>query len=214
MPRLLAVLLVLAAAAGAGYFFFGRGGAGNDAPPPVVSNQSAASESQPEADIVADAIELTQGQAGRIMWSLKADTGRYHEQDGLIDLDEPRITYFLGEKREEVHLGSQAGTVYQKQDRIVLSELVSGSYDAFDIKANRLDYEGEGGALILSGAVSLKRFGLDLDADKAVIHLLNKTMTATGNVTAVIRRDELASETGAAPASEPASAPAPEGSEQ
>jgi LPS export ABC transporter protein LptC len=209
MRRLLALLLVLAAAAGVGYIFFGLDDgddAGSGSVSPVVSDQNATPESQPEADIVADSIELTQGRAGRIMWSLKADTGRYHETDGLIDLEEPRITYFLGKDREEVRLGSRAGTVYQQQDRVVLSERVSGAYDAFDIKANRLDYEGEGGELILSGAVSLKRFGLDLDADQAVIHLLNKTMTATGNVTAVIRRDELASEPtppAFAPAGEP-----------
>lgn len=189
MQRFLTLVLLLAVAAAAGYFILWQ-----DKPPEPEPETSASDESPataaPEADIVAQSIELTQGRAGKIMWSLEAQTGEYDEAAGIIDLDQPRITYYLGEKREKVRLGSKTGTVYQNEDRLILRQGVTGAYDVFDIGADQLDYDGEDGELVLVGDVTMRRSGLELFSQHSVIHLLSKNMTATGNVTAVIRRHE------------------------
>jgi LPS export ABC transporter protein LptC len=138
-----------------------------------------------EAQIVAEDVELVQGQQGSVEWKLLAKTAKYNQEKKLVGVTVPRLTAFYGEDRREVFISADRGEVDQTQNNLTLYDNVVGRFGGMDIEAPYLDYVGHDDMVFIKGGVNVKRPDLDMKADEAEINLESRVLVATGNVVAI-----------------------------
>jgi len=152
----------------------------------TVEDQSEKSRQQliDEAQIVAEDVELVQGQQGAIEWKLLAKTAKYNQEKKLVGVTVPRLTAYYGDDRREVFISADRGEVDQTKNNLTLYDNVVGRFGGLDIEAPYLDYVGQSDMVFIKGGVYVKRPDLDMTADEAEINLESRVLVATGNVVA------------------------------
>ena len=152
----------------------------------VVEEQTEKSRQQliDEAQIVAENVELVQGQQGTMEWKLLAKTAKYNQEKKLVGVTVPRLTAYYGEDRREAYVSADRGEVDQAKNNLTLYDNVVGRFGGMDIEAPYLDYVGQDDMVFIKGGVYVKRPDLDMTADEAEINLESRVLVATGNVVA------------------------------
>ncbi|NDV19205.1 LPS export ABC transporter periplasmic protein LptC [Pseudodesulfovibrio sp. JC047] len=139
-----------------------------------------------EANVVAKDIELVQGKQGSLTWKLLAKTAKYNQERGLIGVETPQLTAFLGTDRKEVYVRSDRGEVDQANDNLTLYDNVSGRFGTLALDAQQLDYVGAIDKVYLKGGVTVRRPDLTIQATALEIDLVTRQLVAAGAVTALL----------------------------
>ena len=142
--------------------------------------------SEADVDISAEGIELTQGESGRLEWTLKAVRGDYAQESGRIYLTRPDMVYFMGEDRTEVRVRAGTGNVAQNEDLVALEDNVTAHYGEFTVLAGTLDYMGRNKSLRLGDDVRVSRPGMRFNASVVDVDVSTRDILAVGGVAAVL----------------------------
>lgn len=110
--RLLIVFVLLGLGAG-GYYFTAQD---EEKPSNEVRQQVSTDPVEPESvmDLALKGIDLLQGEMGEEQWKLKAELAYYSEEDGVIQVSNPEITYYL--KSDSNASGNTFGQTFGKTD--------------------------------------------------------------------------------------------------
>lgn len=146
-----------------------------------------------EADVVGEDVELTQGADGRIDWKVQAKSAQYDETKGLVAVNLPQLTAYIGEERGEVFLRADRGEVDQTGDNLRLWDDVIGRYGRFAVSAADFDYIGSMNKIYLRGQVCIERQDMAVNATTVEIDITARTLVAAGGVTATLSPRELES---------------------
>ena len=139
-----------------------------------------------EADIVAEDVELTQGNNGRIDWKVKAKSAQYDEQKELVTVSLPQLTAYVGEDRAEVFIRADLGEVDRAGDNLRLWDDVIGRYGTFALSAENFDYIGSMDKVYLRGQVSIERQDMAVNATAIEIDVKSRELVAAGGVSATL----------------------------
>lgn len=142
-------------------------------------------------DIIAQDIELMQGEQGRIGWRVQAKTAKYSQDKGLVVVSLPQLTAYVGENQEEVFIRADLGEVDQEGDNLRLWDNVIGRYGMFALKADSFDYIGAMNRVYLKGGVGVERPDISVNATALEIDVETRELVAGGGVEAIITPEGL-----------------------
>lgn len=142
-----------------------------------------------DVDVSMQGLTLTQGEEGAMRWKLVAESATYLQEQGRIRVDGPLITYYRQDSGEEIEVRAPQGEVDQNTEEAWLWPDVEMRSGQSTVTAEKLHYAGSGRTITLTGGVVLKRPDMRVDAENAVVELESNSITATGRVKAVLRRD-------------------------
>lgn len=138
------------------------------------------------ADIVAEDIELAQGQSGRIDWKIAAKSARYDQEEKVVSIEMPQLVAYVGDDRDEVFVRAMNGEVDQESDNFRLWESVDGRYGMFAVSADEFDYIGAMDKVYLKGEVIIYRPDISVTAKAIEIDVKTKELLAAGGVKAIL----------------------------
>ena len=98
-------------------------------------------------DLTLKGVNLSQGKEGQESWKLKAASAQYAQEEGIIQLHKPEITYYLPPDREIVVVTSVRGEMEQKQNNAKLWEDVIVTRAGGQIRSEQLFYTGKTNSL-------------------------------------------------------------------
>lgn len=139
-----------------------------------------------EPDIAAQDVEIVQGSGGEIRWRLRAQKAEYDQTRGVVRVERPQMTSYLGPDRQEVFIMSEQGVVDQGADNMEFSGGVVGKVSDFTLKARSFDFLSETNIITLRGMVELTRPDMVVHAGVVRIDLANRQMVADEGVDAEI----------------------------
>jgi LPS export ABC transporter protein LptC len=186
VPAVLAVLL-LAALAGAWYLW--------QRMPDMDELRRAAEDIEMDAEVGVDLslqdIELSHGTEGRLQWRLTAKKANYLQEQGVVEVTEPRMVYFFaqGTKQAErmpgnLTIRAAGGTVRQEEQAATLRNDVVAVYKDMTITAEELEYDGPGQRVVLRGNVLLESPDFDCRAQVMRFSLKTQDLVAEQGVAA------------------------------
>lgn len=136
-----------------------------------------------DADAVMQDVVLTHGGEGRMIWRLEARTARYGDDQGIIEVDEPRIVYYPG-NAQPIRVTAAAGKARQKEGSVVLGPEVHAFYQDKLLKSPRLDYTEKDKLLHLSGPVKILGPDIEAEAGEVVMNPDSGRITAEKGIKA------------------------------
>lgn len=142
-----------------------------------------------DVDVSMQGLTLTQGEEGAMRWKLVAESATYLQEQGRIRVDGPLITYYRKDSDEPIEVRAPQGEVDQNTEEAWLWPDVEMRSGQSTVTAEKLHYAGSGRTITLTGGVVLKRPDMRVDSESAVVELESNSITATGGVKAVLRRD-------------------------
>jgi LPS export ABC transporter protein LptC len=137
-------------------------------------------------DVSAERIELAQGRNQSMEWSLSAGRGEYDQQNRLVVIADPDVTYYLGRERKPVRVRGEKGSVSQETGGVRLWGGVRVDFDNFGVNATELEYFSANKTLRLDRNVTLSRAGLTANASAVAMNLDSMDVTVTGPVSALV----------------------------
>lgn len=133
-------------------------------------------------DLSLKGIELLQGEHGEELWRLNAKGAWYDQQQGVIQVSHPEITYILKTDKQELTVTSGRGIVDQQSRIARLWEDVEIQREGGYIRCDLLIYNGTDHTLNMPGTVRFEGPDLFGSADDVVWHLNENAVTADSNV--------------------------------
>lgn len=102
-------------------------------------------------DLTLKGVNLSQGKEGEETWTLEAESALYAQDEGVIQLRAPNITYFLPPARETVVVVAKRGEIDQKTNNARLWEEVVITRSGGQIRSEQLFYTGKTHSLNIPG---------------------------------------------------------------
>lgn len=148
--------------------------------------------------LAAREVTLTQGEGGRAVWKLVAESAQYKTEAGVAEVDNPVITYFPparegdgGEQPSQTPLIVRApkGSVDRARDEARLWPKVEGEQGETRLFGEALTYAGADKLAVLTGGagpVRVEREGMRVEAPRVEISVRDRTVTALGGVTTIL----------------------------
>lgn len=191
----LAALVAMLVAAGMGWWFYAEYGknasvlsqVADMAGVPGLDVKGDVELGKDDVDIAVQTVELSQGEAGQQLWSLKARSASYSQDQGKVAVDEPEIVYYFKDSGKTLSVRAAQGLVEQEERRARLWPDVWATMDGRVITAGELRYDGETSALTLHDDVRLTGEGLAFRAEQLRVDLATGDMAGEGGVTATFR---------------------------
>lgn len=163
-------------------------------PPSDKTTPSQAPSTQEEAlDLALKSITLSQGEGGIEIWRLKAEWANLRKQDNLIQVDTPRLSYFL-EDGKVMYVASDKGDVEQKKQLLRFIDHVRVTLDEKQLTGPLLIYNGEDKSMTMPQGGVFTDPGIEGSARLFVWHIDSKIIEAEGDVLFHISRSEKAPE--------------------
>jgi len=145
---------------------------------------------EPGVDLLATGVEFSEGEEGSKQWALTADLAKYSQDEGLVLVEKPRITYYMQPDGDQVLVAAVAGEVDQNKNTARLWPEVNATMGESVLKSRDLAYDGKTRVLSLSGGVNIDRPGMLVSAAEARVFLETRRVVAEGEVEAVIYLDD------------------------
>lgn len=108
-----------------------------------------------DVDLSLKGIELSHGKEGQLHWKLTAKRAQYLQDQGVVEVTEPKISYHFVDDNKTLEVVAAQGRIEQQNERARLWPEVTAEYGENTLRADELEYEGERRELILSGNVQL-----------------------------------------------------------
>lgn len=138
-----------------------------------------------DVDLSLEGVTLSQGRNGTKLWNLEAKSTNYAEAEDNLVLDSPVVTYW-GNDTIPVHVDAPHGQVWQKKDLARMWGGVHVTRDAYELRAQTLDYHGAQRTFILTEHVQLNGPTIQAVSDTMVYHLETGDIEASGNVQVIL----------------------------
>lgn len=108
-----------------------------------------------DVDLSLKGVTLSQGEKGELHWELKAEQAHYVQDEGMVEVVAPTITYRTAGGEGLLTVQAPKGAIWQEQQRARLWPEVRATYEQNVLTAEELTYNGEQRALELRGNVTL-----------------------------------------------------------
>lgn len=134
-------------------------------------------------------ITMTQGEQGMELWRLKADWGNMRRRDNVMELEQPRFTYYMPPDNRAVLILSDKGDIAQEEQRIRFLNSVVATYDDKTLLAPEMHYVGKARDVICPRGGRIIGQGYEGSADNIVWHMNDHMITAFGNIDVTFESD-------------------------
>lgn len=108
-----------------------------------------------DVDLSLKGVVLSHGEKGELHWELKAKQANYVQDQGMVEVAEPVITYRVAGGEGMLTVEAPKGAIWQDQERARLWSKVRAVYDQNVLTADELIYDGKQRELKLDGNVTL-----------------------------------------------------------
>lgn len=187
---LLILLLALVAGAGLWYVF-----AGQSQVPDLAEVEVEQDDEERPVDLSAAGVELMHGDEGRLKWRLMAQSARFLQEGGIVEVDGPEIVYMLEGMDGELHVNATQGVIEQDLETARLWPDVVAVYQDNVMNAQELTYSGAENTLRLTGGVSMAGPTITCSAQELAFDLTANILTMGPDVNATflveLPQDEL-----------------------
>lgn len=172
MTRLFWIILAALAGGAALWYSFGERSS-----VPELAEVQVEDQGDQAVDLSAAGVELMHGDAGRLKWRLMAQSARFLQAGGVVEVDGPEIIYMLEGAEGELHVTAAKGLIEQDVERAKLWPDVEAVYQGNVIRAAELTYSGMENSLVLSGGVSLTGPTITCQAEELRFDMTTNVLT-------------------------------------
>lgn len=154
--------------------------------------QDAVIETADPEEVVAlamKAINLAQGENGAELWRLKADWGNIRRRDNIMELENPRFTYYMSPDGKAVSIVSRKGEIEQEQQIIRFVDSVVATYEDRTLQAPLITYSGKPRELVCPQGGNVRGEGYEGRADRIVWQMNSEILEAFGDVVVMFEQD-------------------------
>lgn len=141
------------------------------------------------AALAMKAITMTQGEQGIELWRLKADWGNMRRKDNVMELEQPRFTYYMPPDNKVVSILSDKGDIEQEEQRIRFLDSVVATYDDKTLHAPEMHYVGKTRDVICPRGGLIIGQDYKGSADNIVWHMNDQMIRAFGNIDVTFEND-------------------------
>ncbi|WP_092158871.1 LPS export ABC transporter periplasmic protein LptC [Maridesulfovibrio ferrireducens] len=142
--------------------------------------------SDSDSDVSAEEIELIQGTGGDIEWILRAGSADYDQENGMVKVDKPKVTYYLGRDRKEVFVRALYGEVSQQGKGLKLWDHVEGHYDDMRLQSDSLDFKPKDNLIFLEGNVKVQSPSIYISSQRVKVDLKTREIMIEDGLEALI----------------------------
>lgn len=177
----LAVLLVLLGIVGTGTYMVMD--TGSPVKKPAAGPETLETLQQDEASsMTMDNLDISQGEKGEVLWNLKADAANMLREDETILVRNPRLVYFLPEKRGQVLVVSKNGVVDQRNDKMRFESSVKSTHEDNELLSELLEYDGSRRVLHSPDKAEFSNLQMNGTSNSLDWELDEQVLTADGDV--------------------------------
>lgn len=133
-------------------------------------------------DLSLKGIELSQGEQGEELWRLKAQTAFYVQEEDVVQLGSPEITYFLQPEMQKIFIQANKGVIDQKSQKARLLGDVVIQRQQGTIRCDLVIFDGNAKKLTMPGSVTFDETDLVGTATDVVWSLEENIIHADKNV--------------------------------
>ncbi len=146
-------------------------------------------EAGPEVavDLSLSGVDLVQGEQGEQLWKLHAVKAWFDQQQGVIQVAQPELTYYTQPGTSEIFVRSERGIVDQKSRVARLWEDVVVTRDSGETRSDLLIYNGTAHSLTMPGDVEFFGVNMNGTARHVTWSLRENTMNAEADVVVHLR---------------------------
>lgn len=108
-----------------------------------------------DVDLSLKGITLSQGEKGEMHWQLTAKEANYVQEEGMVEVTDPIISYRIGKNEEMLTVEAPKGAIRQQEQWARLWPKVHATYEQNVLSAAELIYDGESRTISLTGGVTL-----------------------------------------------------------
>ncbi len=142
-----------------------------------------------DVDLSLKGITLSQGEKGELHWQLSATQAQYLQEEGLVEVTEPLISYRVGQGEGLLSVQAPKGSIRQEQGTARLWPTVHATYEQNQLTAGELVYSEAERSLTLSGGVTLTGAKFVCRADQVRYLLVEDLILAENGVDATVYVD-------------------------
>lgn len=132
--------------------------------------------------IAVKGIVLTQGEGGLESWRLNATSASVDQENGLVSVTSPKITYFFKDQPKNLYIDSEKGVVQQSKNIVTLEGNVKVVQDDNLLLTSKAVYDGNSRTLNLPEALEFFNPMFAGSANTATWNVDNNILTATDQV--------------------------------
>ncbi len=143
---------------------------------PKVSNE--------KADMSLEKIRLVEDKHGRKSWELEARTAQQNNDNNVVTLDEPRVTYYTEEGKIIVVTGTKGKVKQDSKDMELTGSVKLTSSDGYTLKTNSLSYFHEKRTVTTADPVEIEGEqmhlvgqGMQVDIETQTLKVFNRVKT-------------------------------------
>lgn len=148
--------------------------------------QEAVVQSASPEDVAAlamKAVNMTQGENGAELWRLKAEWANVRRKDNIMELEQPKFTYYTAPDNVPLSITSEKGEVNQEEQIVRFIGSVVATYQDRIVKAPVMVYSGKRRDLVCpEGADMAGANDMAGSANRVVWDLGTKILNGFGNV--------------------------------
>jgi len=140
--------------------------------------------SRESADIALEKIRLVEDKHGRKTWELEAKAAQQNNDQNIMILEEPKVTYYTEEGRSLIVTAKQGKVHQDSKDMELLGDVRLTSSDGYTLKTNSLRYDHEKKKVttpdlveIEGDSMRLVGKGMQVDMEAQTLKILNGVKT-------------------------------------
>ena len=144
-------------------------------------------------------ILLQHGEHGLELWRLKAGWANMTKQDGVINLEQPVLTYFMSDKTE-LHVVADKGDIDQEKQILRFNGQVRATRANNTVTSDKLVYEGSQRTMTFPSGADFTGEGVRGSAERVIWHMNTRIIEAEGAVDVFLGDKRVPPAGGASPA--------------
>ncbi len=140
--------------------------------------------SSENADMSLEKIRLVEDKHGRKTWELEAKTVQQNNDDNVMTLDEPKVTYYTEEGRVIVVTGTKGKVKQDSKDMELTGNVKLTSSDGYTLKTNSLSYSHQNRKVTTADPVEIEGDqmhlvgqGMQVDMETQTFKVFNRVKT-------------------------------------
>ncbi|MDR0338681.1 MAG: LPS export ABC transporter periplasmic protein LptC [Desulfovibrio sp.] len=150
--------------------------------PPAEARAASEQEDKSSLELALKNINLSQGEGGFELWRLKAQWANMQQQDGGIFVEQPQLTYFMGEDGKELHVRSDQGDIAQESHILRFFQNVRVTQDDNILTGQILVYNGTAKTMTFPDGGAFNTKNADGQANRIIWFVNEQRLEAEGNV--------------------------------
>ena len=148
----------------------------------IASGDGIPAVDEESATMALKAMELVQGENGKMTWRLRTTGALMRRQDGNIEVTDPRLTYFMQPDDNELFVQADFGDIFQTDNKFRFVRNVFITNEDRAVAGDLLEYDGTTRIMTMPNASHFSSPDLQGSASRVIWRMDDSAIESIGNV--------------------------------